>query len=110
MRFSDLSDPRDRTLHGVLRRQAEANPNATYLHVDDERISYAEVLARSNAWAAALRELGVARGDSVAFLLKSSPDFVYATFGCLQLRLNANKHLVKKMVQIAMVFLLQNFP
>src|SRR4029450_12960896 len=43
------------------------------------------VEARANAWAAALRELGVQRGDSVAFLLKSCPEFVYATFGCLQL-------------------------
>jgi len=85
MNFLDLSDPRDRTLHGILRRQAEAIPDATYLWVDDERVSYAEVLARANAWAAALRELGVGRGDPVAFLLKSSPDFVYATFGCLLL-------------------------
>ena len=85
MHFLDLSDPRDRTLHGILRRQAEAIPDATYLWVDDERISYAEVLARANAWAAALRDLGVGRGDPVAFLLKSSPDFVYATFGCLLL-------------------------
>ena len=85
MNFLDLSDPRDRTLHGVLRRQAEAIPDATYLWVDDEQVSFAEVLARANAWAAALRELGVGRGDSVAFLLKSGPEFVYATFGCLQL-------------------------
>ena len=37
MNFLDLSDPRDRTLHGVLRRQAEAIPDATYLWVDDEQ-------------------------------------------------------------------------
>src|SRR5215475_13858633 len=85
MHFVDLSDPRDRTLHGVLRRQAEAIPDATYLWVDDEKISFAEVLARSNAWAAALGDLGVGRCDSVAFLLRSGPEFVYATFGCLQL-------------------------
>ncbi len=85
MNFLDLSDPRDRTLHGVLRRQATAIPDATYLWVDDAKISFAEVEARANAWAAALRELGVARGDSVAFLLRSGPEFVYATFGCLQL-------------------------
>src|SRR5262249_15943504 len=47
--------------------------------------SFAEVEARANAWAVVLRELGVQRGDSVAFLLKSCPEFVYATFGCLQL-------------------------
>lgn len=85
MNFLDLSDPRDRTLHGVLRRQATAIPDATYLWVDDAKISFAEVEARASAWAAALRELGVARGDSVAFLLRSGPEFVYATFGCLQL-------------------------
>jgi crotonobetaine/carnitine-CoA ligase len=85
MHFPDLSDPRDRTLHGVLRRQAAVIPDATYLRVDDEQISFAEVEARANAWAAALRELGVSRGDSVAFLIKSCPEFVYATFGCLQL-------------------------
>ncbi len=85
MNFLDLSDPRDRTLHGVLRRQAAAIPDAIYLWVDDEQISYAEVLARANAWAAALRELGVGRGDSVAFLIKNGPEFVCATFGCLQL-------------------------
>jgi cystathionine gamma-synthase len=85
MHFPDLSDPRDRTLHGVLRRQAAAIPDATYLRVDDERVSFAEVEARASAWAAALRELGVQRGDSVVFLMKSCPEFVYATFGCLQL-------------------------
>jgi carnitine-CoA ligase len=85
MHFPDLADPRDRTLHGVLRRQAAAVPDATYLRVDDAQISFAEVEARASAWAAALRELGVSRGDSVAFLLKSCPEFVYATFGCLQL-------------------------
>src|SRR5262249_39438630 len=85
MHFLDLSDPRDRTLHGILRRQAAAIPDATYLWADDEKISFAEVEARANAWAVVLRELGVQRGDSVAFLLKSCPEFVYATFGCLQL-------------------------
>src|SRR5262249_1306170 len=85
MHFLDLSDPRDRTLHGVLRRQARAIPDATYLWVDNEKISFAEVEARANAWAAALSALGVQRGDSVAFLLKSCPEVVYATFGCLQL-------------------------
>src|SRR4030095_13248462 len=85
MHFLDLSDPRDRTLHGILRRQAETIPDATYLWVDDERISYAEVLARASAWAAGLRELRGGGGDPVAFLPKGSPGFVYATFGCLLL-------------------------
>src|SRR5258706_7254135 len=85
MHAPDLSDPRQRTIHGVLRQQAEAIPDATYLWVDDQKISYAEVLARANAWATALGELGVRRGDPVAFLLRSGPEFVYATYGCLLL-------------------------
>jgi len=80
----DLSQPSQRTLHGVLRRQAEATPDATYLWVDDRRVSFAEVDARANAWAEALGELGVERDDPVAFLLRNGPEFVYATFGCLK--------------------------
>ena len=85
MHVPDLSDPGRRTLHGALRQQARAIPDATYLWSDDARVSYAEVDARADAWAAALRALGVGRGDPVAFLLPSRPEFVYATFGCLKL-------------------------
>jgi len=84
MHVPDLSQPSQRTLHGVLRRQAEAIPDATFLWVDDQRISFAEVDAHANAWAEALGELGVGLGDSVAFLLRNRPEFVYATFGCLK--------------------------
>ena len=78
-------DPRNTTLHGLLRAQAEAIPDAPYLLVDDAHVSYAGVAARAHAWAAALRRLGVGRGDPVAFLVRSCPDLVYATFGCLEL-------------------------
>jgi carnitine-CoA ligase len=78
-------DPSTATLHGLLRAQAEAIPDAPYLLIDDARVSYAGVAARAHAWAAALRRLGVGRGDPIAFLMRTSPELVYATFGCLEL-------------------------
>ncbi len=84
MHVPDLSDSRRRTLHSLLRLQADAIPDATYLRVDDRRSSYGEVNALANAWAAALAGLGIGRGDAVAFLLRGGPEFVHATFGCLK--------------------------
>jgi len=81
----DLRDPADRLLGRTLRRQAEAVPDAPFLLADERRVSYAEANRRANAWARGLRALGVGRGDSVAFLLRSSPDFVFATFGASKL-------------------------
>jgi crotonobetaine/carnitine-CoA ligase len=81
----DLRDPAERLLGRVLRRQAEAAPDAPFVLADDARWSYAAANAAANAWAQGLRGLGVGRGDTVAFLLRSSPDFVFATFGAMKL-------------------------
>jgi crotonobetaine/carnitine-CoA ligase len=81
----DLRDPADRLLGRTLRRQAEAVPDAPFVLADERRFGYAEANRLANAWARGLRELGVGRGDSVAFLLRSSPDFVFATFGASKL-------------------------
>jgi crotonobetaine/carnitine-CoA ligase len=81
----DLSDPAERILGRILRRQAEAVADAAFVLADERRFSYAEANRLANAWARGLRELGVRRGDSVAFLLRSSPDFVFATFGAMKL-------------------------
>ena len=85
MHAIDLRDPADRLLGRTLRRQAEAVPDAPFVLADEQRFSYAEANRLANAWARALRELGVGRGDTVAFLLRSSPDFVFATFGAAKL-------------------------
>lgn len=85
MNALDLRDPAERLLGRVLRRQAEAAPDAPFVLADERRWSYAEANAAANAWARGLRELGVRRGDTVAFLLRSSPDFVFATFGAMKL-------------------------
>jgi crotonobetaine/carnitine-CoA ligase len=81
----DLRDPADRLLGRTLRRQAEAVPDSPFVLADLRRISYGEANRIASAWARGLRELGVRRGDGVAFLLRSSPDFVFATFGATKL-------------------------
>jgi crotonobetaine/carnitine-CoA ligase len=85
MHALDLRDPAERLLGRALRRQAEAVPDAPFVLADERRFGYGEANALANAWARGLREQGIRRGDSVAFLLRSSPDFVFATFGAMKL-------------------------
>ena len=81
----DLHDPAERLLGRVLRRQAEAVPDAPFVLSGDRSFRYGEANRLANAWARTLAELGVGRGDTVAFLLRSCPEFVFATFGAMKL-------------------------
>ena len=85
MQRLDLSDPADRTLVKILRRQAEQIPDELYLLAGDAHYSYGRTEQLANAYAAGLRQLGVERGDTVAFLMKSCVEFVFATFGAMKL-------------------------
>ena len=73
----DLDDPRERLLGRCLRRQAEAIPERDFLLAGDERWSYGRANELANATAGALRELGVAHGDTVCLLMESSPAYVW---------------------------------
>jgi carnitine-CoA ligase len=81
----DLDAPAERLLGRCLRRQAEGAPDAPFLLADDVRLSYGEANARANACAAGLRELGVGRGDTVAFLMESHPSYVLAALAANKL-------------------------
>ncbi len=85
MPLLNLDDPADRILGKVLRRNAELRPDAVYLMSGDQRWTYAQVNDRANAYAAGLARLGVERGDTVAFLMKTCVEFVFATFGLMKL-------------------------
>jgi crotonobetaine/carnitine-CoA ligase len=85
MHCPDLSDIAERTLGRILRRQAEAVPDAPYLLSGDRVWSYARVNELANAHAAGLRALGVGQGDTVAFLMKSGVEFALATFAAMKL-------------------------
>jgi crotonobetaine/carnitine-CoA ligase len=85
MPILNLDDPADRVLGKVLLKQAEQRPDATYLISGNDRYSYGEVNELANAYAAGLAGLGVKPGDTVAFLMKSCVEFVFATFGAMKL-------------------------
>jgi fatty-acyl-CoA synthase len=68
-------------------------PNETYLHDELGSLSFAEVEARANALARALRERGVQPGDGIALMARNHRGFVDATLagsklGCSLLYLN----------------------
>lgn len=65
----------------AIKQQARARPEATALRFGDRRVSYAELDARADAIAAALRAAGLGRGALVALCLDRSPDMVAALLG-----------------------------
>ncbi|MBM4383328.1 MAG: AMP-binding protein [Deltaproteobacteria bacterium] len=77
----ELSDSADRLLGRCLRRQAEKVPNDLFVRWGDERWSYGRVNELANASARGFVELGVARGDTVAFLMDTCPDWIWTTLG-----------------------------
>jgi crotonobetaine/carnitine-CoA ligase len=64
-----------------LRRAARETPDLIFLRMVDGAWSYAEIDARSDAFAAALAGLGVTRGEVVSLMLPNSPEFVVAWMG-----------------------------
>ena len=81
----DLTDSRDRVLPRVLRRQAEQIPDVPFILAGDTTLSYGQVDAEVTAYAAGLRSLGVRKGDTVAVLMESCPQFVMLAFACNRL-------------------------
>jgi len=75
----DLSDSSNRLLGRCLRAQAEKIPNDLFVRWNEERFSYGRVNELANASARAFSELGVGRGDTVAFLMDACPDWVWST-------------------------------
>jgi len=81
----NLEDPADRILGKILLRNAETNPDKPFLLAGDRAYSYGETNQLANAYARAFSELGIRQGDTVAFLMKTCVDFVFATFGVMKL-------------------------
>lgn len=71
-------------VHDLIAAQAAARPGAVAVSTagaDD--LTYRGLVARADAWTAALRDLGVVRGDRVAICLPRSPDWAAAVLGVL---------------------------
>jgi long-chain acyl-CoA synthetase len=71
----------ERTLLDVLSDTLREKPDHTALIFKGTRMSYAELEALSNAFAAALLSLGVQKGDRVALVLPNSPQGVIGQLG-----------------------------
>jgi len=70
-----------RTLPDYIEEVAREHPNHLALLFKGSRITYAELERLSTAFAAALVEMGVKKGDRVALLLPNCPQFIIAEMG-----------------------------
>lgn len=72
----DLSDNKNRILPKMLTLQAQQAGNTEFLITDERRLTFAQAEQEANSLAAGLAELGVGKGDRVAFYLDSGVDTV----------------------------------
>jgi amino acid adenylation domain-containing protein len=71
-------------LHEAVARTADAHPERTALVTGERRISYAELDAAADCWAADLAEHGVCPGTHVPIMLPRSADLVIALLAVLK--------------------------
>jgi len=70
-----------KTLLDVVRETARERPDHPALLFKGAQVSYAQLERESDAFAAALAEMGVQKGDRVALLLPNCPQAIIAEFG-----------------------------
>ncbi len=71
---------------GLIERNAAFAPDKPALHFEGTSLSYAELAARIEQTARALKsELGVGRGDRVAILSLNRPDYLVLLYACARL-------------------------
>jgi amino acid adenylation domain-containing protein len=71
-------------LHQLVDRAAESAPEHEAVRGEGRVLTYAELLRRSDAVAAALVDAGVERGDRVALYAPKGPDTITALYGVLR--------------------------
>ncbi|MEO6169819.1 MAG: amino acid adenylation domain-containing protein [Lysobacter sp.] len=76
--------PEELTLHALLDRQANATPDRCAVRFEGGDTSYAQLQARSNRIAAAIRARGVRPGDLVGICLNRNVDLIASMIGVLK--------------------------
>ncbi|WP_431684142.1 amino acid adenylation domain-containing protein [Kitasatospora sp. KL5] len=76
--------PQDVCVQDLIADQARCTPHAVAVELDDQRLSYAELIDRSDRAAARLRAAGVELGDPVAVCASRSPHLVAVVLGILK--------------------------
>ena len=69
----------------MIRTHGTQRGSKTALFVEDEKISYAKLLDRVNAFAGYLSTKGIKQGDRVALFLRNSPEFLITLFALSKL-------------------------
>ena len=77
--------PKSRTLGDLLDEMAAARPKAEAVVFQGERLDYAGLKARADAFARALIAIGIGRGDRVALLVSNRPEWLVAAFAAAKL-------------------------
>ncbi len=73
-----------RTLHENLRLAARQRPDGTAIIFMNRKMTFAQLDALTDRFAAALLQLGVKKGDRVALYLANSPQYVIGYYGALK--------------------------
>ncbi|MFD7666826.1 amino acid adenylation domain-containing protein [Streptomyces sp. NPDC059788] len=76
--------PRDATVPSLFAEQARRHPGRPALEWDEGRLTYRELYARVRRAAAHLHARGMADGDTVAVLLRRSPEATVAVLAVLE--------------------------
>jgi len=80
-----MARPKSQTLGDLVDEMAEAAPAAEAVVFRDERLSYAALQARVDAFAKALIATDVQHGDRVAVLVTNRPEWIAAAFGAAKI-------------------------
>jgi len=69
----------------LIQFHAKKRKNKAALFVDDEKITYGQILQAADKLAGFLAEKGIKEGDKVALFLRNSPEFIYTIFAVSKL-------------------------
>jgi long-chain acyl-CoA synthetase len=75
---------REAPLYSLLEDAASAYPDLPALRFATHRLTFAQVWAQAQRFAAALAALGLVKGDRVALMLPNCPQYVIAYYGTLR--------------------------
>ena len=72
-------------IHRILEAKAAATPDHPFMHYDGHDHTYAQMNARADRIAAGLAGLGIKKGDRVAVIMQSSPEYIDVWFAIAKL-------------------------
>jgi benzoate-CoA ligase family protein len=83
--LTNLPDAFNVATYFVDRNVLEGRGEKTAIECGDERVSYRQLLERTNRVGNALRKLGVRAEERVVLLLSDTPEFLYSFFGTIKI-------------------------